>query len=373
MPIKGFADRCSIPRVGKIYLGVKQVSARTNNEYPVAVDYFVVRADDKATSEAAAKAFRDVYGEQPRAIKVMFPSDNPAHFFPQWLKAYGERGGKSQLYCKGDAETAQRRTETGWVDIPCPYKECELYQAKKCKELGQLQFFLPDVKMLGIWQLDTTSYHSMSNLNDTINMVRLLNDGRIKMIPLTLRVVPLVVSPEGKAKTVYVLQLDVENVNLMDILSHRPLTLNSATTGESILDPIEEDEIPTELYPPSKWIVDEEKTTVPKNTNLSGQAQPTAEPSPSHNLKTVSQDDLTDLSNVGAIADLQIRPSNGGKTVAKLVLAMADTGESKSVVTDEPRAIETLKNLPIGKLLQFQSAESERFQLPYLTTFAIVS
>ena len=155
MPIKGFADQTRIPRVGKIHLGIKQKSAKSDSEYPRATDYFVVNEDD-STSESAVKAFRSVYGEKPKAIKVMFPSNQIENFFPQYLKAYRRTGGGNQLYCWGDGENANRLMDSGeWAKMPCLYKECPIYAEGKCKELGQLQFFLPDVPMLGIWQVDT--------------------------------------------------------------------------------------------------------------------------------------------------------------------------------------------------------------------------
>ncbi|MDP9729317.1 hypothetical protein ACOJUR_15475 [Alicyclobacillus tolerans] len=243
MPIKGRSDIYRVPRVGKIHLGVKKVSDKSGHEYPSAVDYFVVKADD-TTSEAAAQAFQSVYGDKPREITICFPSDDPDQFFPQWLSSYRSVGGRYELFCRGDGEVAYRVDgQGGRVQMPCAYQDCPLYQEKKCKELGQLQFFLPEVPGIGCWQLDTTSYHTTVNLNSSIQMLRALTGGAIKMIPLKLRVIPKVVSPEGKPKTVFVLQLGIDDLKLTDFLKQKPLI-----GAAPVVEPIPEDELPEDLF-----------------------------------------------------------------------------------------------------------------------------
>ncbi|QRF24951.1 hypothetical protein FY534_13620 (plasmid) [Alicyclobacillus sp. TC] len=136
MPIKGRSDIYRVPRVGKIHLGVKKVSDKSGHEYPSAVDYFVVKADD-TTSEAAAQAFQSVYGDKPREITICFPSDDPDQFFPQWLSSYRSVGGRYELFCRGDGEVAYRVDgQGGRVQMPCAYQDCPLYQEKNAKSWG---------------------------------------------------------------------------------------------------------------------------------------------------------------------------------------------------------------------------------------------
>ena len=71
MTIKGFSEPKRIPRIGKIYLGIKKSNG--NKEYPSAVDYFVVRPDGVNTSETAAQAFHETYGPEPRELTIAFP------------------------------------------------------------------------------------------------------------------------------------------------------------------------------------------------------------------------------------------------------------------------------------------------------------
>lgn len=67
-----------------------------------------------------------------------------------------------------------------------------------------LQFLLPDVPGLGIWQIDTSSINSMININSATALIREIY-GRISMIPLVLTIEPAEVQAEGKRKTVWVL------------------------------------------------------------------------------------------------------------------------------------------------------------------------
>jgi hypothetical protein len=71
-----------------------------------------------------------------------------------------------------------------------------------------LQFMLPDVPGLGVWELTTTSKNSSLNIRGTIQLVRYATGGRIKFIPLKLALGPQeVVPPKGKKKTVWIVHL----------------------------------------------------------------------------------------------------------------------------------------------------------------------
>lgn len=237
MPIKGVSDILRMPRLGKIRLGVKEVSQRTQREYPKAVDYFVVDPEDGITSPASAAAFARVYGDKPRELDVLFPTNAIEEFFPQWLKRYGSGSG---LLCKGDGEHAQAvdKDSGELIDVICNPEECPAYKADppQCRRVGTLQFLLPRVPGLGVWQIDTTSFYSIVNLNSALRFVAHLTGGRIAMIPLKLRLKPQEVAPGGKKKIVHVLDLACEQVRLQDVLAaaQQPaLTAQMPTLDES--------------------------------------------------------------------------------------------------------------------------------------------
>ena len=202
MPIKGTSEVRRLPRLGKIRLGIKKESPKTHNPYPEATDYFV-----------CPEEVRNVYGDRPVDLKIVFPTEDSPQ---QWLKRYSLSRG---LVCRGDGERAIAQTdlttgeiatrETGRItlrEIACDPESCQAYQKKQCRPIMTLQFLLPDVPgSLGVYQLDTSSFNSIVNINSTLELIKAC--GRVSMIPLTLKLIPQQVQPEGKKKTVHVLQL----------------------------------------------------------------------------------------------------------------------------------------------------------------------
>lgn len=189
-----------LPRLGKIRLGLKKVSAKSGKEYPTETPYFVV------PHEVAA-----VYGNAPRELDVMFPVNDEEIVFPQQLEYYGSSRG---LKCRGNKEIAVERDENGaWKERSCP---CDRLEKGECSERGHLLVMLPKVSVGGLYQIDTGSYHSIVDVNSGIDYVKALV-GRIAMVPLKLRRVARDTHAEGGKQTHYTLQLtldaNVEGIN----------------------------------------------------------------------------------------------------------------------------------------------------------------
>jgi hypothetical protein len=202
MPIKGLSERKMLPRLGKIHLGIKN----PEKGYPVKTDYFVAPAEVQA-----------VFGKQPKSLRILIPVEDEEKFASQYYRCYSKTRG---LICKGNGETADRLVDarTGalvdsgskdviWQEICCAGKDCPDYKTK-CKPIMNLQFLLPEVPGMGIWQVDTGSVNSIKQINSAIELVRALC-GRIAMIPLLLTLEPReAVNPDNKKKqTVYCLNL----------------------------------------------------------------------------------------------------------------------------------------------------------------------
>jgi hypothetical protein len=215
MPIEGLSNIIRIPRLGKIHLGVKAKSAKKDAEYPKATDYFVVPDEVKA-----------VYGDKPTELEIMFPVEEPEMFAQQWLRAYSMSQG---LVCIGDGLEARRKVDvkTGalanhetnqweWHEITCDPQECPDYQTKRCRRVMNLQFLLPTVPGLGVYQIDTSSFYSIVNINSMIKMLQGML-GRCSMIPLTLALGPIEVSPPGQTKkTVYIMHIK-KNIKIAEL------------------------------------------------------------------------------------------------------------------------------------------------------------
>lgn len=239
MPIKGISEKVLLPRLGKIRLGVKAEGKEST--YPKAVDYFVCPVE-----------VQRIFGEKPKELKIMFPTEDPGQWSSQFYRAYSSSRG---LVCKGDGEKAiamvdresgevvQRETKaTALQEMACSPDVCEAFRKKQCRPVMNLQFLLPEVPGLGIWQLDTSSFHSIRNINSSVALIKGLL-GRISMVSLQLRVVPLEVAPDGKKKNVYVLELVAPYT-----LSQALTDLKALPAGQALL-PTPDQDAPDDLFP----------------------------------------------------------------------------------------------------------------------------
>lgn len=217
MPIEGVSGIRRLPRLGKIRLGIKEKSPKTGSLYPKATEYFVVPPE---VAEALGTDF-------PKELPIMFPTEDETQFAQQWLRCYSLTQG---LVCIGDGVTARRKIDRKTVDIAgrdtkdwvwkegltCNSAECPLYLGKRCRKVINLQFLMPTVPGLGVWQIDSSSFYSIVNINSMLDMVRGLC-GRVSFIPLTLVLGPIEVTPpEGTKKTVYVMHIK-QDVKLSEL------------------------------------------------------------------------------------------------------------------------------------------------------------
>jgi len=217
--IKGLSEIRRLPRLGKIRLGIKKVTA-AGKEYPAEIDYF--RLDPKTPSELENKnlvdEFTRLYGEKPKQIKIMFPLPDPSVFFPQFYKRYAN----GVLRCKGDGTEAVciskehagglkkiDDTETGGIKVECNGKNCVYYKENKCSESAALSILLPELKGAGVWEIVTGSFHSIVNINSCLEYIRALC-GRVHMIPLTLERRAQDITYEGHKATHYILHINMD-------------------------------------------------------------------------------------------------------------------------------------------------------------------
>jgi len=254
-PIKGLSENRRLIRIGKIHLGIK-VKNPKGVEYPKATDYFVCPPEVQA-----------VYGEQPDRLDVIIPVEDDEMWCSQYYRQYSRTRG---LVCKGDGETCMRKIDRQTGDIanrdskevvwkeglPCQGRACPDYQGKKCQEVMNLQFLLPRVPGLGVWQIDTGSINSIRNINDNAAMLRAVCD-RVSWIPLSLTLEPKeVVNPDdGKKKVVRCLNLR-HNKGLLEILDAKDkprttLLIPPPAEDQEPLDEISEDDVVEGEFAPS--------------------------------------------------------------------------------------------------------------------------
>ena len=138
MPIKGVSEVIRLPRLGKIRLGIKKENAE-GTIYPSPTDYFV-----------CPEEVRKVFGEKPRELRIMFPTENETQWASQYLRCYSETG---NLICRGDGETALAKVETinretsskgeiisKLLEMPCNPDRCPIHKQGYCRQVMNLQF-----------------------------------------------------------------------------------------------------------------------------------------------------------------------------------------------------------------------------------------
>ena len=281
-PIPEVSDIRRMPRLGKIRLGIK-VEPEGKNPYPRATDYFVVPDE-----------IQQIVGDKPKRLNIMFPTEEPDKFAPQWLKCYSFTQG---LVCRGNGHIATRKIDVETGDIArhttqawefrdswtCDPDTCVEYQEKQCRRVMNLLFMMPDVPGLGCWQLDTTSFYSIVNVNSCIDLIRTIC-GRISFIPLILCLEPRDVSPPGiTKKTVHILTIR-SDFKLADIQR-----LGTVPRERITMPSLDEEEAPEDLFPEQKLIEAETRTT---------EEEPSGEPAEQKTPDDVIEDDLPDMNSV---------------------------------------------------------------------------
>lgn len=255
MPIQGLTDKRRVPRLGIIRLGIKAKSEK-GTEYPKAVDYFVLPPEHP---ELAA------LGEKPTCLPIMFPIEDETVFAQQFYRCYSMTRG---LVCKGDGEKCGRLVdkETGaladrkakevvLMEMDCAGRECPDYQSKRCKEVMNLQFLMPTIPGLGVWQINTGSVNSIININSSVEFIRKMY-GRISFIPLMLALEKqTVITPEdgtengGKKKTVHVLTLNTKGT-MQELMASASKTTSFLLPAPATSEPPEDAEDEDGTYPP---------------------------------------------------------------------------------------------------------------------------
>lgn len=238
-PIKGISEIVRLPRLGKIKLGVKEAGA-DGILYPTPTDHFVCPDEVKK-----------VLGEKPKELRIMFPTEDSEQWASQYLRCYSTSRG---LVCRGDGETAVARVDvrTDEIDsrdtsvarlkeISCNPDGCPCHRSGDCRRVMNLQFLLPECPGFGVYQLDTSSYHSMKNINSALAFIRGICQ-RVSMIPLSLRLVEQIVQPDGYDKIAYVLSLTCP-YSLVEVQKYAQVP-----PGQALLPP-PDSEAPDDLFP----------------------------------------------------------------------------------------------------------------------------
>lgn len=117
------SNRINVDRRGKITTGIKKVSERTGKEYPATTDYFVI---DDFTE------LKEVYGDKPKKLVIVFPTNTIEDFFDANMVLYGSN---NQMIRKCDGVECLHRIDedlslVGRFEEDGTIQEAESYQKK---------------------------------------------------------------------------------------------------------------------------------------------------------------------------------------------------------------------------------------------------
>lgn len=228
--IRGLSEKRRLPRLGKVKLGV-MVHPQGGKPYPRSTDYLV-----------CPSVVEEIHGEQPKELPIMFPVDDPEKLFPQSLKMYRTAG----LFCAGDGQVARRWTDKGELkEISCP---CPFLESGECGPTATLNFLLPDVPGIGVWQLVTSNQRSIVSINTALEQFSKLFGG-LSGIPFTLKL-----EPEP-------IQRFDEKAGRMVKQTLHVLRLDSPLTIREIVDWRQKAGKPVEALMPAPSLDEEEPTT----------------------------------------------------------------------------------------------------------------
>ena len=301
-PIEGVSDVVRMPRLGKIRLGIKMPGSKEKSSYPKATDYFV-----------CPEEVQQIFGEKPTELEIMFPVEDPSQFAQQWLRCYSLTQG---LVCIGNGESSRRKVDVATGDIagrdtkqwewrdelPCNPEECPHY-GKQCRRVMNLQFLLPQVPGLGIWQIDTSSFYSIVNINSMIKMLKGIL-GRCSGIPLTLALGPIEVTPLGTTKkTVHVMHIK-KDIRLADLAK-----LALLPPARVLIPEPEIEEPPEDLFPEA--VLEEAEASA---TEDRGFPEEPPEVAPSVSEKELKERDLSTLTSFNQLCwacyeDFKMQPN----------------------------------------------------------------
>lgn len=223
MPIDGLSDKRRFQRLGKLRLGEKRISERTQKEHPVTLDHFKCSDDDGS--------FHKLFGAEPRRLGIVFPYNTPDLIFPHFRENWTKGG----LKCKGDGVRCEQTLEDGQrVENECAGNECAETKANHCKPVGHLRFFIPSLSLSGYYQVSTSSYNSIVNINSALELA-FLRFKQLQNIPFILEVRMNEVEVEGKKKKIPVCYLMVNEESVRKLKVEQPALKSGQAGGGGIL------------------------------------------------------------------------------------------------------------------------------------------
>lgn len=191
MPIIGLTDRiASFPQIGVLRKGGEKKDERRPGPD---LKHFRFNTEDNE----AADTFRQVYGDEPRAIRVFVPFATVAENFEAWQEEW--TAGSLKHRCDGQTcvrwlkPLSSGKSEYSTEPKPCP---------GGCKPTGRLKVIIPELKRLAYVTVLTTSIHDIMTIQSNLSALESARED-LRGIPMLLRRSPREIStPNGSGQRV---------------------------------------------------------------------------------------------------------------------------------------------------------------------------
>ena len=214
---------------GKIKIGEKRLS-KTGKEYPASLDYFKMYCEQPEYIQA----FKEVYGEKPKKLTILFPTDSEDNLVSRYelrdpksgkLAAYGD----GEKFCmvtpdgKGFIEKFNNELIDSYGSIEGFMEKSEGHYRGEWKERLQLTFMLPELKhIFAYWRFETSGKaSSIQQIESALDTIKALA-GTVKMLPFDL-VVKKSKSDRAGASNSYPVVSLVPNLSANNALKVREL------------------------------------------------------------------------------------------------------------------------------------------------------
>jgi hypothetical protein len=216
----------SLPIVGNIRIGEK----KPGTNYPSSIDYFIIDAPAEYREQVTK-----IYGERPKVLKVVFPSENMADVCRNYYELRDKDG---KRIADGDGESFRVATKQGDGTvrdiITTPANSDEWMQHLQTanpksvwRERLTIRFMILGTSIVGVWQLNTGGKESsIPNILNSIDAVKATFE-RIKLVPFNLEVEMAKSDKSGSTSKFPVLQL-VCNLSVENAQAVRQLPANFA-------------------------------------------------------------------------------------------------------------------------------------------------
>lgn len=197
MPISPLVMQRRSYQIGRLRTGTSVAVPGKDWRRPVRLEHFRFTTPSEPTASAVAAhyggdvAIWEGHGEFEvltglAAIDVLVP---PREVISQWMELW--QGGRCKRRCDGITESVSRQ--------PClcpqpddPLDETSVLQARDermrlgeanppqaCKQKTRVNIMLPDLPGLGVWRLDTGSYHATVEMGDTAEALTIARDAGV--------------------------------------------------------------------------------------------------------------------------------------------------------------------------------------------------